>query len=89
MADLFCAAWGDNQTWRCVSEENAVHEANFLRLDCARIRERLGWQPVWNAQTAVAKTVEFTKRGLYGKIPAETMQRQIEEYMEIQSCLKI
>lgn len=89
MADLFCAAWGDNQTWRCVSEENAVHEANFLRLDCARIRERLGWQPVWNAQTAVAKTVEFTKRGLYGKVPADTMRRQIEEYMETQSCLKI
>ena len=89
MADLFCKSWGDNQTWHCVSEENAVHEANFLRLDCARIHERLGWRPVWNAEIAVEKTVEFTKRGLYGKIPAETMQRQIEEYMETQSCLKI
>ena len=85
LADLFCAEWGDGQTWKCQSEENAVHEANFLRLDCAKIKARLGWSPAWSAQTAVAKTVEFTKRGLYGKKVCDTMTAQIQEYMEIQN----
>ncbi|MBQ7542932.1 MAG: CDP-glucose 4,6-dehydratase [Clostridia bacterium] len=83
MADLFCKEWGDGQTWRCEKEENAVHEANFLRLDSSRIRTRLGWRPVWDAATAVAKTVEFTKRGLYGKNVRDTMDRQIEEYYHV------
>ena len=83
MADLFCAAWGEGQTWRCEAEENAVHEANFLRLDSSRIRDRLGWQPVWDAPTAVGKTVEFTKRGLYGKDVRDTQERQIKEYFHV------
>lgn len=83
MADLFCKAWGDGQTWRCEAEENAVHEANFLRLDSSRIRSRLGWQQVWDAPTAVAKTVEFTKRCLYGKDVRDTQERQIKEYFNV------
>ena len=83
MADLFCEAWGDGQTWRCETEENAVHEANFLRLDSARIRTRLGWEPVWDAPTAVSKTVEFTKRCLYGKDARDTQEKQIKEYFDV------
>ena len=83
MADLFCREWGDGQTWRCESEANAVHEANFLRLDSTRIRTRLHWQSVWDAETAVAKTVEFTKRVLYGKDVRDTMDRQIKEYFHV------
>ena len=84
MADLFCNAWGDGMTWRCEAQENAVHEANFLRLDSSRIRQRLGWKPVWDAPTAVAKTVEFTKRGLYGNDVRDTLERQIKEFFDVQ-----
>ena len=83
MADLFCREWCDEQTWRCESEANAVHEANFLRLDSTRIRTRLGWHPVWDAETAVAKTVEFTRRILSGKDVRDTMDRQIKEYFDV------
>jgi CDP-glucose 4,6-dehydratase len=83
MADLFCAAWGEGQAWRCEAEENAVHEANFLRLDSSRIRSRLGWKPVWDAPTAVEKTVEFTKRCLCGKDARDTQERQIKEYFHV------
>lgn len=83
MADLFCRAWDDGQKWRCESQTNAVHEANFLRLDSTRIRTRLGWQPVWDAETAVAKTVEFTRRTLSGKDVRDTLDRQIKEYFNV------
>ena len=83
MTDLFCEAWGDGMTWRCEAEENAVHEANFLRLDSTHIRERLGWTPVWDAPTAVRKTVEFTKCGLAGTDVRDTQERQIKEYFDV------
>lgn len=83
MADLFCRDWGDGQTWQSEAEANAVHEAAFLRLDSSRIRARLGWQSVWNAETAVTKTVEFTKRCLYGKDVRDTMDRQIKEFFDV------
>lgn len=44
LADLFCAAWGQGQTW-----ENrwmgGPHEANFLKLDCSKIKHTFGWTP--------------------------------------------
>ena len=83
MADLFCKAWGGGQTWRCEAEENAVHEANFLRLDSSHIRERLGWQPVWDAPPAVEKTVEFTKDALGGRDVRDIQKRQIKEYLDV------
>ncbi len=91
LADIFCNEWGDGQCWKCVSTENAVHEANFLKLDCSLIEEKLCWNPVWNVKTAVAKTVEFTRDRL-AKIPTCTsMERQINEYIEaseVKKCLK-
>ena len=82
LADIFCNEWGKGQSWTCVSEANAVHEANFLKLDCSLIGEKLHWKPVWNVKTAVAKTVEFTRDNI-GKIPSGiSMERQIYEYIK-------
>jgi CDP-glucose 4,6-dehydratase len=35
------------------------HEAHFLSLDSAKAREQLGWAPVWDLETALAKTVAW------------------------------
>ena len=83
MADLFCKAWGEGMTWRCEREENAVHEAGFLRLDSSHIRDRLGWQPVWDAPTAVEKTVVFTKSCLHGEDVRDVQEKQIKEYFHV------
>lgn len=84
LADIFCEHWGDGQTWKCETQENAVHEANFLKLDCSHIKKVLSWKPVWNVNDAVRKTVEFTKDSLYGTETHITMERQIKEYMDAQ-----
>ena len=36
-----------------------LHEANYLKLDSSKARARLGWQPRWDLQTALARTVEW------------------------------
>lgn len=35
------------------------HEAALLHLDCDKARSRLGWQPVWDAATTLARTARW------------------------------
>jgi CDP-glucose 4,6-dehydratase len=44
--------------WR-VAEHATLHEATLLYLDSSKARTRLQWQPVWNFDTALAKTAEW------------------------------
>lgn len=81
LADLFCAAWGEGQTWKNVSTEGP-HEASFLKLDCSKLRSTFGWRPRWNIRQAVGKTVEWTKVcQAQGDIPA-CMDKQIAEFLQ-------
>lgn len=82
LAELFCNKWGEGQTWVNKSVDGP-HEANFLRLDCSKIKNRLGWQPKWHIEDAVAKVCEFTR--IYknkGNIEQE-MLREIEEFADL------
>ena len=81
LAELFCASWGEKQTWE-TRTERGPHEANFLRLDCAKLKAAMGWRPRWHIGTAVEKTVEWTKAWLAGEDTSERMRKQIQEYME-------
>lgn len=81
LADLFCASWGAGASW-----ENrwigGPHEANFLKLDCSKIKSVFGWKPRWHIAEAVDKTCEWTKEWLAnGDIPA-VMDRQISAYRQ-------
>ncbi len=94
LADLFCKYWNleKNQNdqvgaselfkakWQSKAEQNAPHEANFLKLDCTLLKKTFGWQPRWNIAEAIQKTCEFSKVWLRGgNIPAE-MDKEIEEF---------
>ncbi len=82
LVDIFCHAWGTDASWEDCSKEGALHEANFLKLDCSKIKNKLGWRPVWNINDAVGKTVEWTRvLTAEENIPAE-MDRQIALYEE-------
>lgn len=82
LVDLFCEKWGDGASWKNISEANAPHEANFLKLDCSKIKAVLGWKPKLNIEEAVEKTVEWSKAYLSGSDPATVMEKQIREYIE-------
>ncbi|MEG1619852.1 MAG: CDP-glucose 4,6-dehydratase [Eubacterium sp.] len=60
LVGLFCEKWQKNQRWED-RFTGGPHEANFLKLDCSHIKTVLGWQPRWNVETAIEKTVEWTK----------------------------
>ena len=80
LATLFCEAWGDGAKWKNVSEVNAPHEANFLKLDCSKSKTVLGWKPQWGIKQAIKKIVEWEKAVLSGTSAAQITDKQIKEY---------
>ena len=76
LVDIFCSEWGDGARWES-RDAGGPHEAGLLRLDCGKIRERLGWQPRYDIHEAVAATVEWSKTYAEGGDIAELMERQI------------
>ncbi len=81
LVKLFCDCWGDGQTW----ESRAVagpHEANFLRLNCDKLKQAMDWQPRWHIDQAIEKTVQWSRTWLDGGDIAACMRDQIDEYLE-------
>ncbi len=79
LTDLFCRAWGEGMAWEDRSD-GGPHEANLLKLDCAKLKQTFGWRPLWDIAAVVDKTVEWTKIWLAGGDVPGCMDRQIEEY---------
>ena len=79
LVDLFCEAWGGNAAWKNLYQ-GGPHEANFLKLDCSRIRSTFGWKPHWHVKDAVRYTVQWYQAWLDGENMAEYTDRQIKEY---------
>lgn len=79
LATIFCNSWGGGQTFECLKKDGP-HEANFLKLDCSKLKTVFGWAPVWSAQTAVEKTVEWTKIWVDGGDVSAALDSQINEF---------
>ncbi len=82
LADSFVKYWGDGANWKNVSENNAPHEASFLKLDCAKARSTFGWEPVWNVDDAIRQTVLWYKAWNEGKDMENFTKAQIEDFLK-------
>lgn len=82
LVDLFCEKWGENARWENRAEPNAPHEANFLKLDCSKLKSTFGWTPRWHISECIEMTVRFGKIWISGgNIPNE-MDKEISEFLE-------
>lgn len=83
LVTLFCDKWNKvrnaNITWKNVYD-GGPHEANFLKLDCSKLKKTFNWKPMWNVETAMEKIVEWTDRFLRHEDIRECMDEQIKEY---------
>lgn len=81
LVNLFCKEWGSEASWKNLAEKNAPHEANFLKLDCTKLKTTFGWRPHWHIQKAIAETIKWSLVWKEeGDIRGE-MDRQIAEYL--------
>ncbi len=81
MTDLFCQAWGEGQNW-VYQGDDGPHEANFLKLDCSKLEQSLGWHPRWHIAEAVFRTVEWTKVWCAGGDVDRALVEQIEAFFK-------
>ncbi len=80
LVDLFVKHWGSGIRW-VNRYDGGPHEANFLKLDCSKLKTTFGWKPRWNLDKAIEKTVQWSKRWLDGGDVRGCMDAQIEEFL--------
>ncbi|MBN1604426.1 MAG: CDP-glucose 4,6-dehydratase [Chitinispirillaceae bacterium] len=55
-----CKIWGENSSYT-ISNNNSPHEANFLKLDCSKARNRMKWTPHWHLDDTLNSIVAWAK----------------------------
>lgn len=79
LVTMFCRLWGDGASW-VNRHDGGPHEADFLKLDCSKIKRTFHWQPRWHIGEAIEKTIAWSKAYLDGEDMLEMMDRQIREF---------
>lgn len=82
LADLFTKYWGDGASWTS-EQDKGPHEAGLLMLNNSKIKKMLGWEPKWDIQDALKKTVEWSKIFAAGENVRPVTDREIEEYFHV------
>lgn len=81
LVDLFVSKWGESLKW-LNRYDGGPHEANFLKLDCSKLKTTFGWKPRWNLDKAIEMVVDWTKCwAAQGDVRA-CMDKQIEEFLK-------
>lgn len=81
LVELFCNSWGNSLTWD-VDLVKGPHEANFLKLDCSKVKNTFSWKPKWSISDAINKTVEWSKVYFEGGDISSCMCKQIKEFFK-------
>lgn len=80
LVDLFCKHWGSEAVWENQAEAGAPHEANFLKLDCSKLKSTFGWKPRWHIDECMEMVCRFSRIWLAdGDVEAE-MDAEIREF---------
>lgn len=84
LVTLFCEKWnqatGQKISWKN-EYDGGPHEANFLKLDCSKLKKTFGWKPVWNVEKAMEMIVEWSVAYRDDKDIAEIMEKQLREFL--------
>lgn len=78
IADRLTAQWGAPGWDR--GDQSGPHEANILKLDCARARSVLGWRPALSLGDALSLIVDWHKPVAEGADPRKISYSQLDEY---------
>ena len=81
LVDLFVNKWGEGMKW-VNRYDGGPHEANFLKLDCSKLKATFDWKPRWNLDTAIEMVVEWSKCWMNGEDVRTCMDRQIDVFMK-------
>lgn len=86
LVQMFCDKWNANSKkemkWvDCY--DGGPHEATYLKLDCARLKKVFDWKARWNVESAISKTVEWTRE--YVKLLSTV---NVTDTVDMQLCME-
>lgn len=82
LVDMFVYKWGDGLKW--VNQyDGGPHEANFLKLDCSKLKTTFNWKPHWNLDVAIEKVIEWSKCWIQNGDISACMDKEIEEFLMV------
>lgn len=81
LVEMFVNCWGEGASWKIREDINAPHEANFLKLDCSKIKSRIGWKPKWHIEEAIDMVCKFSKAWMNGYNIAKEMDEEISAFI--------
>ena len=82
LVDMFVNKWGDGLKW--VNQyDGGPHEANFLKLDCSKLKTTFNWKPHWNLDVAIEKVIEWSKCWIQNGDISACMDKEIEEFLMV------
>jgi CDP-glucose 4,6-dehydratase len=80
IAERMAALWGNGAGWQLDGAKHP-HEANYLKLDISKARNRLEWRPRWDLETSLSRIVSWHQAWLGKQDMRQVCLTQIEEYM--------
>ena len=63
-----------------VDSSEQLHEAQYLKLDCSKARQRLGWSPLLGIEEGIEYTIKWYKAHYANERMAELCVFQIDQY---------
>ncbi len=81
LADHLGQEWGTGASWR-MDDQPHPHEAHYLRLDCAKAHDRLGWRPRWGLDDALKQTVAWYRAEQDGADMPVFTRVQVKQFQE-------
>lgn len=82
VVNLVVSEWGQSASWEKEGKEQP-HEAQLLMLDCSKARSLLGWQPKWQIETALQKTIQWYKAYQVNENMLDISLLQIQQYVNL------
>lgn len=81
LTDLFVQYWGEGLKWKNIYD-GGPHEANYLRLDCSKLKNVFDWKPKWDLERTMKETVAWYKCWKSGGDVRLCMEDQIRAFIE-------
>ncbi len=82
IADQLCSLWGRGARWQTDAAQHP-HEANYLKLDISKARNRLNWSPVLRLDAALAMIVSWSQQTGSGADSRHVTLEQIRAYQKL------
>lgn len=77
------AKWGGNAVHE-IEPDDKWHEAHYLKLDCSKARNELGWKPKWNLEHTLDRIIEWTRAYEKKQNLRAVCLTQIEQYSSLE-----